>query len=317
MKMSFFKFIQQIVLILLVVILGYFFRNELVTFTQITKEYFFPTPPCSKPISYSIGSIDPNFNISKNEFIDIITKAEQIWEIHSDKNLLEYSENGSIKINLIYDYRQKVTDDLSEINVYIKNDKTEYESIKIEYQTLVEKYNNEKLDLQRLITSYDSNKVNYEKEVNYWNRHGGAPKEEFSALEKKRISLNNEVNSINEAQASLNILVNKINSTVADLNNYAKNLNLKVKEYNTIGASTGDEFSEGEYIYDTKSKTINIYQYENKDSLTRVLAHEFGHALTLEHVDDPQAIMYRRNESKNGQLTDADISALKEVCSES
>jgi len=68
------------------------------------------------------------------------------------------------------------------------------------------------------------------------------------------------------------------------------------------------------YERDADGERINIYQFESKEKLMRVLAHEFGHALGLDHVEDSQAIMYRLNNGVNQKLTEADISALSERC---
>ena len=39
-----------------------------------------------------------------------------------------------------------------------------------------------------------------------------------------------------------------------------------------------------------------------------------GHALRLDHVDDPQAIMYYLNDSSREDLTTDDLSALHAKC---
>ncbi|MCX6779287.1 MAG: matrixin family metalloprotease [Candidatus Magasanikbacteria bacterium] len=119
---------------------------------------------------------------------------------------------------------------------------------------------------------------------------------------------------INQMQDSLNILVDDINAAVKVLNQLAYELNITVDKYNTIGISRGTEFQEGEYKSDLKGTEINIYQFDNKNSLVRVLAHEMGHALGLDHSEDPKAIMYRLNEGRNEKLTDSDVAALKKLC---
>jgi len=45
-----------------------------------------------------------------------------------------------------------------------------------------------------------------------------------------------------------------------------------------------------------------------------LLAHELGHALRLNHSNDPNAVMYRLNQSDAAELTTDDIVALKARC---
>ena len=45
-------------------------------------------------------------------------------------------------------------------------------------------------------------------------------------------------------------------------------------------------------------------------------AHEFGHALGIDHVEDKQSIMHAYNLESNIKLTTDDINALRAVCEE-
>ncbi|MFA5742847.1 MAG: matrixin family metalloprotease [Candidatus Paceibacterota bacterium] len=311
MKYSRVKFFAGICAVLLFLWFGCYYREDAGRFL---RGFLNKLQPCQSPITYSIANIDPRFGLTEEELLNDIKQAEKIWESPVNKHLFEYSPEGDLKINFIYDYRQKDTDALRKIGVAINDDRSTYDALKVKYDLLVASYNEEKAKLDILIAAYNADKNAFEKDNNYWSSRGGAPRTEYKLLEQKRIDLNNQVAVINQTQNSLNGLVDTINSAEIVLNKLIVILNLQVSTYNTVGSSTGKEFSEGEYINDASGAVINIFQFNDTNQLVRVLAHEFGHALGLEHLDNPIAIMYYLNEGMNEKLTADDLSALKNEC---
>lgn len=274
----------------------------------------FRNPPCVKPIAYSLGAFDGRFGLSQTEFLKDIAKARTVWDQAAGKKLFAYSPEGGLKINLIYDYRQEDENILKSLGLNIESTKENYNSLKAEYDSLFNTYNKDKASLTQAESAYNALKSSYESQVNYWNHRGGAPANQFLALNQEQSTLKAEADQINAGVISLNNLSDKINALADALNRLATELNLKVGTYNNVGSATGRSFIEGDYEQNGSNQVIDIYEFGSEAQLVRVLTHEFGHALGLNHVSDPKAVMYKYNEGTNDRLTAADLGELRRVC---
>lgn len=289
----------------------FLFRVQLVaTYDRFLRSYF----PCQQPIAYSIGTFDKRFGVSQAEFLSSVKVAEKIWEKSIDRNLFDYSPTGRLKINLIYDKRQQVTDSLEEIGTAVDSTKASYDALRVKFETAKAALEADQRLYESKKNAVDGRLASYNNKVESWNAKGGAPRSVYAELAAEKASISSDIAELESLRKKINDEVNEINKIVPTLNSMARSLNLNVESYNTVGGSLGEQFEEGLYKSGPSGEEIDIYQFSNSDKLVRVLAHELGHALGLDHVSDPDAIMYSLNESGNDKATESDLLELNTLC---
>lgn len=305
------KFLHHLLFLLIMLGLAFYFRDPILRAWNIVSLRAFP---CQHPIAYSIGEFDSRFGISKDAFLKDIQRAESIWETPIGKQLFVYEPNGSLKINLIYDNRQSSTQTLQKLGLTIHDDATSYDKLKARLDILKKNVLQLKADYKVQSDAYQVRLDAYTQEVAYWNKHDHVTKEVYDRLTQEKSNLDALFSALKDAQNKVNANVNESNALVEVVNRIARALNKTAVQYNTIGSSNGPEFQEGNFVMDPAGSHIDIFQFDDQGKLIRVLTHEIGHALGLDHVEDPKAIMYRLNNGVNEALTADDLAALKKQC---
>jgi len=274
--------------------------------------YFGHVPqPCDKPIEYSLGVFDQRFGVSKTDFLASLKSAENYWEKAVGRNLFEYSEQGKLEVNLVYDDRQATTQKNKILESNANQSKESADSLKIDLDKLEAQYEIDKNGYLSFLSSFKERESKYSQEVSYYNARGGAPKTEYTRLVQEKQSLDEQGIELESKRVALNNLSDEINALVKKHNSFVTLANTNI---NTLNQSAGKEFNEGEYIMDRSGERINIYEFTSKVKLVRILEHELGHALGLGHGQDPNAIMYYLNQGENLTPTKEDKTAVEKAC---
>lgn len=276
-----------------------------------TYWYSVASSVCAVPIGYRVGVIDDRFEISDTEVKAALADAEALWEQKVGKDLFVYDESGEVAVNFVYDERQqrvKAEESFREV----LNEKEEInESVRTQYDTLLTEYGALKDSFESRTGAYEKKLAVYNADVASWNEKGGAPKDVFDRLSKEKETLATEQERLNTLAQSLNTLVRKMNALSARGNSIINEYNETAEEYNDR-FSEGGEFTQGDY----EARVINIYEFEDAEELRLVLMHEFGHALSLDHVAGEASIMYHLMDKQRLEtgVTKNDLEEFARMC---
>jgi hypothetical protein len=235
--------------------------------------------PCSRPILYSIGTVDPRFNVTSQTLIDDSKIAIAIWNRAAGHTVLAYDPAAPLTINLIYDARQSNATlgvSLSEKQAGLDSARDALDASQRRYIAIQDVYNSD---------------------VTITNNKGGATPDESAALQARKAALDALADTVRGEEARFNASIAAVNSQVENFNQQA-----------------GQILKAGEYVRDARGRRINVFKFIGDTELERFLAHEFGHAIGLDHNGDPESIMYAQSENGNLTPTAADLAALRAAC---
>jgi hypothetical protein len=262
--------------------------------------------PCSEAIAYSVAKYDERFSISRAGFEAALSEAAAVWNEAAGKELVVLGEGG-VEVEMRYGEAQQN----SELGERIDGEQEAYDAKRAEVETMKDEYEDAKAEYDRLSAAFSRQEKEYASQVAYWNERGGAPPEEYRKLEDERQDLKRAEREVNERVPIVNRLAKELNQEVDALNALAGTINRKVNAYNE---HADDDYDQGKYVRDETGAHIYLYEFSDRTELVRVLVHEFGHALGMGHVENPESIMFAYDVGEGLNPTPEDLAELKRAC---
>lgn len=243
----------------------------------------YPRSTCERTLAYGVGDVDPRFGVSPDEVREAARQAAGLWDDANGEPVFRYDPEAPFKIYLHYDERQPHA-------LAAKRDKERIESEDAVLREVHGRYD-------ALKAAFDSEARAYERDVAAW-KAAGRPYEEAAALDSRRLALNS--------------MAEQLNSTARQMNPAVDSLRAEIQ---TLNAQSGRPFDRGDFTGDR----IDVYQFDDQKDLALILAHEFGHALSVDHAPDPKAVMYYLRNDQNFKelaLTESDKKGLQLACAQ-
>ena len=317
---------QNRLLVLLAVVALLAFALERTGYLPGTLDRAFAHTPCGIPVHYVLGEVDPRFEFDRFTVTAALVEAANLWQSTTGQLLFIESDHPlAMTIELRFDERQAAANTRRSLRGGLERDRRQFAA---EEAALV--HWNDRIEASRQTHDRAGEALTrraraHEAEVRDWNANPErATDARRRALEAERLQLQAEAVELERAGEALNADIAAYNRRAADLRQRSEEFLSRVARYNETAADGPVE--SGRYSYDrAQGRRIEVYRAESYDELVWVLAHELGHALAIDHVADPGAIMHAMlhdgGELQPGRarpvaLSEADLEALHAVCGE-
>lgn len=286
----------------------------LLTFTivfSISYWYVSTADICPVPIAYRLGDTDTRFAITEAEAKAVLADAEALWENAVGRNLFVYDEAATFALNFIYDERQQLASTEEEWRIALDVKEAEGREVLEQVKVLAKQHEAAIAAYEQERNRYETDLRAYNQEVERVNQAGGASGEEYADLQRKQKDLATDLDNLIKQEKELNDKIAFINQEGDRGNRLIERYNEEVEQYNEIYGNL-DIYTQGDYQRDR----INIYKFSDTTELTRVIAHEFGHALGIGHVEGESSVMYYLMTEESGlpQLSPEDKASFLSVC---
>lgn len=298
------KFIFLLVLVLFLLWSGYQTRQHpQLKFNSLTDRI---ASPLDTRLRYRIAEVDPRFKLSIEQVKTISQQATQIWQDGTGQDYFVYDPNAQLAIHLIYDERQMESEQRREHLSQLASNQQHWQEKKQQLDQIEQEIIQSKqfLDLKQQQLNQQIQHYNQEQQNARQHPSSFANPEYF---QQRQRDLEQNVQTLQQEIAQYNQRIMQLNQQVDELNALDQQLNASVSQYKQ--RFKPHLFHKGLF----NGKQILIYEFESADDLRLTIAHEFGHALGLQHADDPQALMHpimKDQDTAHFRLTQADLSLL-------
>jgi len=264
------------------------------------------------PLEWRVGRLATQFGITEEEFRNTASRAIALWEDAADRQLFRYGENG-FPVETVYGQTAMRKAAADQASAAVQAIKRRLESLKRTVRRSANRLGRERRRLKVATSRFNDRVREHGAEISTWNASGGATEEVAEQLSAERSSIDSDRDRLSRRQREFEAMVEAHNERVIQLNAVADEFNRAVLDYNENFKGTRLRLAECE---STPESVIGIYvfAFRNRQELEMTLAHEFGHALGMGHVEGSKSVMSKSVEAGaegRVKLSKADLAELR------
>jgi hypothetical protein len=257
---------------------------------------------CEVPIGWRIGKLDPAFNLTRMEAEAVGRRAAALWNDAVGQSLFVYNDANGFPINFSYDERQYeiLRETLLESNIA---------SYDLEIVNSLDMLQFQEENLRQQLRKFAQEKEKLATDIASLQRQlaGGVPAQKLEHKRRQLMRWQNDLQTeaewLNEQQRQLQWQQQNINATIRDRNDL-----LPTSQPPPVN------FEMGLMQIDKLQRTMTIFAFHSHKDLVLTMAHEFGHALGLDHTKAADSLMYASFTTSQQDITVADLNAFSQQC---
>jgi hypothetical protein len=262
---------------------------------------------CQVPIGWRIGELDPAFDLTREEAEAAGRRAAALWNDAVGQTLFVYDDAKGFPINFSYDERQQeiLRAALLERNIASYDQEIENRLAVLQFQDealrqQLQQFAQEKEELAADITALQHQLI------------GDVPPQ-------RRLDLEQQWRQLAQRQKDLQAEAERLKGDQRRLQREQHDINAIIRERNDLlpAAHRAPVIREvGLMEIHEGQRTMTIFAFQSQKDLVLTMAHEFGHALGLDHTEAADSLMYIAISPSQQGITEADIAAFRRQCPE-